>query len=68
LFGDLNKNKNSVTGVGLGLSYCKMVTQCMGGDIECRSNPKQGTIFDFYVNVDCKHEDKGLSSIENSKF
>ena len=54
--------------MGLGLSYCKMVTQCMGGDIECRSNPKQGTIFDFYVNVDCKHEDKGLSSIENSKF
>ena len=68
LFGDLKKDRNSVTGVGLGLSYCKMVTQVMGGDIECRSSPNKGTIFDFYVNVECNNEDKGLSSIEQLKF
>jgi hypothetical protein len=40
----------------------------MGGDIECRSNPKKGTIFDFHVKIECNKEDKGLSKIENLKF
>ena len=54
--------------MGLGLSYCKMVTQSMDGDIECRSNPNQGTTFDFYVSVICRNDDKGLSLSEQSKF
>ncbi len=57
-----------MTGVGLGLSYCKMVIACMGGDIECRSNPKKGTIFDFFVKVECSKDDKGLSLSEHLKF
>ena len=61
LFVENNKDKNSMTGVGLGLSYCKMVTQSMNGDIKCTSIPNKGTIFDFYISVFCKITDKGLS-------
>ena len=57
-----------MTGVGLGLSYCKMVTQCMGGDIKCRSIQCKGTCFDFYVSAACNPDDKGFSQIEHLKF
>lgn len=38
MFGQ-NQKKGSYenTGVGLGLAYCKMVTDKMNGDIECNS-------------------------------
>jgi signal transduction histidine kinase len=38
MFGQ-NQKKGSYenTGVGLGLAYCKMVTDKMHGDIECNS-------------------------------
>ena len=38
LFGQkIKKYDYSNTGVGLGLSYCKMVIQHMGGEIKCHS-------------------------------
>ena len=40
----------------------------MDGDIECRSQPNQGTLFDFYVNATCKFNDKGVSDKEHLKF
>ena len=56
------------TGVGLGLSYCKMVSEKMNGNIECVSKEGEGTLITFYLTVKCSHDDRGLSNDENQKF
>lgn len=40
----------------------------MNGDIKCISEPDKGTVFDFYINVICKTNDKGLLDKEHLKF
>ncbi len=56
------------TGVGLGLSYCKMVIEKMNGEIECVSAEGRGTLISFYVTVKCSLEDKGLSRSFHKEF
>ena len=62
IFGQ-NQKKGSYenTGVGLGLAYCKMVTEKMNGDIECKSEENKGTLIAFYITVKCSNGDRGLS-------
>ena len=35
-------------GIGLGLSYCKLVMKSIGGDISCKSTPDRGSTFFVY--------------------
>lgn len=39
-------------GVGLGLSIAKKLVEFMGGEISCKSTPKVGSIFSFFVPVE----------------
>ena len=52
------------TGVGLGLSYSKAIIQKMGGQINCKSEPKRGTEFCFSVQAMKKSGDEGLAHQE----
>jgi len=36
-------------GTGLGLAICKHLVELMGGEIDCRSMPGQGTCFNFHI-------------------
>ena len=66
LFGNLNKSSDySNTGVGLGLIYCKMVTEHMGGEIECNSQLGKGTLINFYIKIGSRYGDEGLSDSEH---
>ena len=40
----------------------------MKGEIKCISTIGKGTLFEFYINVGCQDEDKGLSENEHFKF
>jgi signal transduction histidine kinase len=65
LFGNLNKSSDySNTGVGLGLTYCKMVIEHMGGEIECNSQLGKGTLINFNINIGSRKGDEGLSESE----
>lgn len=51
-FTKLNDSKNlNPSGNGLGLSICKNICKCLGGDITLRSQPGDLTEFTFSVNV-----------------
>ena len=56
------------TGVGLGLAYCKMVTEKMNGEIECISAENKGTIISFYITAKCSFDDHGLSKEDYQKY
>jgi K+-sensing histidine kinase KdpD len=45
-----------------------MVVQHMNGEISFKSKLKKGTIFDFYIEVKSKKDDKGLTENENKKL
>lgn len=68
MFSENNKSKYTNTGVGLGLSYCKMVVQQMDGDIHCTSIPNKGTSFDFYIKVGCKNTIEDTQESDHLKF
>ena len=65
LFGKIKKsNDYNSTGVGLGLTYCKKVVHHMKGEIFCKSEKERGTKFTFFIKIENKKGDIGLSKIE----
>jgi len=65
LFGKIKKsNDYNSTGVGLGLTYCKKVVQHLKGEIFCESEKNIGSKFTFFIKIENKYEDIGLSKIE----
>ena len=68
-FAKLNDTKNlNPNGNGLGLSICKSICKCLGGDITVRSQPGDLTEFTFCVNVRISStSDTSLAGITSSR-
>ena len=53
LFGFIDSSAGLNTrGIGLGLHICKMITDQLGGDIACESEPGVGSTFVFLIALD----------------
>jgi len=53
-----DKNKLNTNGTGLGLSICKQIIERMGGKVDVKSVPGQGTSFVIQLTLLCVFDDK----------
>lgn len=55
------KNLEHTSGIGLGLTYCKAISQKLRGHMTCESEVGKGSKFTITLNVGRRAGDNGLS-------
>lgn len=58
----------TASGIGVGLSVCKFITERYGGIIKVYSRPKYGSLFQSSFTLIQQDYDKCLSNIKDSTF
>jgi hypothetical protein len=63
----LDHDENNPYGNGLGLHICKLICNCLEGDIECQSDPNILTQFSFWTKVKMIQAEFDFETIETSR-